>query len=903
MQNVDNGSFSDALISVTKKYGAGLYDEAYEQAQVLLNKFPQSAVLHNTLGAILVAQNNQNAAQQHYEEALRLKKKYPEAHNNLGVLFLQRGEYEKAIKHFENSVKINDKFVDALCNLGIAYKRRGQLEKSIYYFKKGLKKDSKHLNTLISLAGAYRDIEDPHNAIKHLLLALKISPDSFSANLDLGNAYRQLGKYKYAEKNFRRAIKLAPAEPQGWNNLGSLSVLLDKKNEASRYYAKALELDPKNHEILTNYANLLFEMGSAEEAQILFETAISVNPLYVSAYTGLVKALSSLEKDSAARLIVNELKSRFPEHPDTYRASGYLEWEDGMLTKAKNEFLIALKLRPNDTTTLNDLGVVCRNLGQDKLAIKFFSLALEIDPQFLIAMANIANLYIDRGEFALAEVSLKRAISINPNDGLVRYIYGNLCKETGKLEESIDHFKSSLLIDNQSQATLAGLAASLAACDWESLEQFQRENKHFGLKQPISDTVVPLILEDNAIRQRQRVEKLVAKKYGEYDVYPTDQLPDERPERLRLAYVSADFHNFPGMYLMVGMLEHHDRSRFEVYAFSHGPDVEDEMRKRLVNGVDHFIDIRDMDDDEVVAMARNLKIDIAFNRNGFTKNHRTSLFAKRLAPIQINYLGYPCTLGAPFIDYIIADEVLVPGERRDAYTEKIIYMPHSYQPNDATRQIANVATSRTDFGLPIGAKVLCCFNQPRKIIPAVFDIWMRILREAEDSVLWLISTNPVAMKNLRTQAIKRGVEADRLIFAELLPHASHLARHKHADLCIDTFNYNAHTTASDALWAGCPFVTKEGEQFAARVASSLLHAIDVPELVARSDEEYEELILKLLEDEALLGKVRAKVKENRFTTPLFDTFRYARQFEQGLEAAYEKVFRRQEPEDIRVICE
>jgi predicted O-linked N-acetylglucosamine transferase (SPINDLY family) len=324
------------------------------------------------------------------------------------------------------------------------------------------------------------------------------------------------------------------------------------------------------------------------------------------------------------------------------------------------------------------------------------------------------------------------------------------------------------------------------------------------------------------------------------------------------------------------------------------------MRQRIVGAVDHFIDIREMSTSEVVQLSRDEGIDIAIHRNGYTTNARTELFQKRLAPVQISYLGYPSTLGADFIDYIVADPVVIPDEQRQFYSEKVIYLPDTYQPNDDTREIADTDTTRADFGLPEDAFVFCCFNQNYKISSQEFDIWMRVLKAVDGSVLWLLKSNKWAEENLRQEAINRGVDSSRIVFAERLPQAEHLARHKHADLFIDTFNYNAHTTASDALWAGLPIVTKQGKQFAARVAASLLNAVGLPQLITDTEEDYEHLILELARNPERLSNIRETLSANRRTEPLFDTQRYTKYLEQGLVEAYDLYEAGQRPNDLRI---
>ncbi len=358
---------------------------------------------------------------------------------------------------------------------------------------------------------------------------------------------------------------------------------------------------------------------------------------------------------------------------------------------------------------------------------------------------------------------------------------------------------------------------------------------------------------------------------------------DAAPRRLRIGYFSADFFSHATMFLMAGLFRAHDRGRFAIHAYSYGPPRDDAVRRDLAGRVDSFTDIGAMGDSDVHALARRHGLDIAVDLKGFTQHNRSGLFAARLAPVQISYLGYPGTMGADCFDYILADSVVIPPEQRAHYSESVIRLPHSYQANDDRREIAANCPSRAELGLPEGAFVFCCFNNTYKIAPDAFAIWMRLLRQVDGSVLWLFRANRWAEANLRREAAAHGVDPARLVFAERLPQSEHLARHARADLFLDTFNYNAHTTASDALWAGLPLVTRAGRGFAARVGASLLHAVGLPELVTADDAGYEALALALARDPARLAAIRARLAENRRSAPLFDTAGFTR----AIEAAYE----------------
>jgi predicted O-linked N-acetylglucosamine transferase (SPINDLY family) len=352
---------------------------------------------------------------------------------------------------------------------------------------------------------------------------------------------------------------------------------------------------------------------------------------------------------------------------------------------------------------------------------------------------------------------------------------------------------------------------------------------------------------------------------------------------------------------MAELFELHDRSQFEIVGFSFGPTANDEIRQRLEKSFDQFIEVGSKSDVEVAKLSRDFNIDIAVDLKGFTKDGRTGIFAHRAAPIQVNYLGYPGTLGTDYIDYIIADKTLIPPQSQQFYSEKVVYLPNSYQVNDRKRIISERQFTRQELGLPENSFVFCCFNNNYKILPATFDGWMRILKSVDGSVLWLFKDNPWAVENLKKEAQKRGIDGQRLVFAEHMPLSEHLARHRQADLFLDTLPYNAHTTTSDALWAGLPVLTQMGGSFASRVAASLLNAIGLPELITSAQEEYEALAIELAMNPKKLSDIKYKLEINRFTAPLFDT----PLFTKNIEAAYIKMMERYyadlEPDHIAII--
>jgi protein O-GlcNAc transferase len=371
--------------------------------------------------------------------------------------------------------------------------------------------------------------------------------------------------------------------------------------------------------------------------------------------------------------------------------------------------------------------------------------------------------------------------------------------------------------------------------------------------------------------------------------FPVAQPPPATPrDKLRIGYFSADFHDHATMHLMAGVLECHDRDAFEIHAFSYGPEIEDAMRARARATVDHFHECARMPDGAIIAASRKAGIDIAVDLKGYTQDARLAPFAARLAPLQVSYLGYPGTIGGDFLDYILADATVLPMDQQRLYDEKIIHLPDSYQANDDRRAIAPVTPSRVEAGLPENGFVYCCFNNAYKITPEIFACWMRILTAVPGSVLWLLNNEADAMARLCGVAEAQGIDPARLVFGPSLPSAQHLARHRLADLFLDTLPYNAHTTASDALWAGLPVLTQLGQAFAGRVAASLLKAIGLPEMITRDAAEYEALAIALGRDPARIAALKAKLAAAIPTAPLFDTPRFTRH----LEAAYRLMWQR-----------
>lgn len=548
-------------------------------------------------------------------------------------------------------------------------------------------------------------------------------------------------------------------------------------------------------------------------------------------------------------------------------------------------FTDVLARAPGFSPGHNALGLAFAGLGRRADALASYDSAVRADPSSAAPFINRATLLRDMGRAEHALADLDTAVALQPGDAAAHGNRGSLLMEMNRPAAAVASFDRALAL-NPAFPYVPGLRLINKAyvCDWTSIDdEIAALKTKIERGDPASPPWPLLALIDSPQLLRKNAEAWAAARLpannalGPLGTYP-------RHERIKVGYYCADFHRHPTGHLIAGLFERHHRNAFEVIAFSLRNVRDDDMHRRLVAGVDRFIDVCDRSDKEVAALSRALEIDIAVDLNGLITNNRAGIFAYRAAPIQVNYLAYPCTMGAPYIDYIIADATIIPEPA--LYTERVIQLPDCYQVNDAKQQVSARKFTKAELGLPETGFVFCCFNNNFKITPRMFDIWMRILRAVDGSVLWLIEDNAAAAANLRKEAERRGIDRARLVFAPRMPQEDHLARQTAADLFLDTRPYNAHTTCSDALWVGLPVVTCPGESFAARVAASLLQAAEVPELIAPTLKDYEALAISLATDPARLARIKQMLVQNRALSPLFDLER----FTLNIEAAYMRMY-------------
>jgi protein O-GlcNAc transferase len=599
-----------------------------------------------------------------------------------------------------------------------------------------------------------------------------------------------------------------------------------------------------------------------------------------------------------------------PQDPALHYELGNLYLQSDQTNEAVTCYSAALKLSPNHPQILLQLGNTYSALGLFAEAVSYFQKATRADPTNAAAHFNLGNALRELGKPEQAVASYRVALELAPSDADIHNNLGNVLRELGQLDEAIACYKAALRLNPALHHAKVHLVHQKQhICDWQGLDENVQEIQKWVLDVPqaqISPFAFLAMPNTTATEQQKCAQNWLKNRYSKLinnkNIIFT--YPNRSKKKLKIGYLSSDFRLHPLAFLITELIELHDRSQFEIYAYSYAIDDKTPERKRLEKAFDHFIDIRPL---SLTAAAQRInadEIDILVDLTGFTQTSRSGIAALRPAPIDVNWLGFPGTMGdlngTPLFDYILSDAFITPPEQAAYYSEKLALLPDCYQPNDRKRPIGKTL-SRKDCGLPENAFVFCCFNQTFKILPSMFDIWMRLLKAKSNSVLWLLECNPWAKENLCREARLRDIDASRLIFAPRVSIADHLARHTLSDLFLDTLPYNAHTTCSDALWMGLPVITCVGDSFASRVAGSLLKAANLPELITYSLEEYELGALQLANNPNELAAIRHKLAQNKEALPLFDTRRFAQHLEQTYQIMRQTHLTGQPPQPIKLM--
>jgi protein O-GlcNAc transferase len=699
-----------------------------------------------------------------------------------------------------------------------------------------------------------------------------------SVAMRLGLALLQLGRAAEALAPLQAASAAMPAEPAFRLALGQAQAASGDRAAAAHSFETVLRQQPGHADALFNLGVLALEANDDTAAGAHFSAVLARHPAHADAMVNLAILRQREERLAEAAQLLERALQLAPGHPHAHANLGSLRLREGDTAAARRHFTAVLSVLPGLPAALEGLGAVAQSEGLSGEAVQHLRLLVKADPDTANGWAALANSLLQVGELAEAQSAAEQAATLDAGSVWAWSLRAQLRLLRGELADGVELLDAGFRATN-STLLLAMLSQhSRHLCDWARWEQAWQQLK-------------PRILagEDAGTPFALHCEALSAAEIGEYTRqwaarrFPAPALPrretaSNSPRKLRLGYLSSDFQEHPAAYLITELLELHDRERFELFAYSYGPRDEGAMRQRIVAAVDHFVDIAWEGDDQAATRIRDDGIDILVDLKGYTVGDRLGIMARRPSPVQMTWLGYPGTTGTSFIDYLIADPVIIPENETLGCSEHILRLPHCYQPIDRKRNIAEPRT-RGDYGLPEQAVVICCFNQTFKIRPEVFAVWMRVLQAVPDSVLWLVDDNRWSTANLRAAATAAGVDPARLVFAPRLPLAEHLARYRVADLAVDTSPYTSHTTASDALWCGCPLVALRGETFAARVSASILTAAGLPALITGDLRQYEERIRQLATHAELRRDLGRRLEAAKAAAPLFDTAAFTRALE------------------------
>jgi len=737
---------------------------------------------------------------------------------------------------------------------GLKHFQNQEFQDAEHSFLKSLELLPGRVSTLNNLAATQIKLKKFDEAEKNLQQVINVDETSIDLWLNLGIICLEKGQLTQAISYFERCINLDPYHVLGWKLIAQSHDQNREFNKAISCFKKILEFNPNDLDALISIGAILNDLQEYDASIQYHQLAIEINPNFTSGYVNMGVALSGLNK----------------------------------FDLALHNYSIALELDPGDFETWSNKGNTLHELKRFDEAIAHYDKALSLKPDYAEGWSNKGVTLHELKRYDEAIAHYDKALSLKPDYAEGWSNKGNTLNLLKKHSESAKCFQKALEF-NIEDSYFLGQAhhQMMLGCDWSDYEK--NINEIFHLANEGRKGAEPFGFQ--GIASSEELLKKCAEIYSSDKFPPLDNLSkfsQHKHHKIRIGYLCGEFRNQATSILMARVWELHDKSKFEIFAFDNGWDDGLDYRHRIVGAFSKIFDISKLSDLDAAKLIKQNEIDILVNLNGFFGFARQGVFSYKPAPIQVNYLGFPGTIGIEYMDYIIADKVVIPDESRIHYVEKIAYLPNSYQANDDKRKISDRQFSRTELGLPENAFVFACFNNNYKITPATFDSWMRILSLVQGSVLWLLADNPIAKENLIKEAIDRGIDFSRLIFAERLPISEHLARHDLADLFLDTLPYNAHTTASDALWAGLPVLTLMGHTFPGRVAASLLSSVGMDELITYTKDEYESLAIELAKNPQKLADIKLKLANNRLTTPLFD----APLFTKNLEAAYIEMHRR-----------
>lgn len=880
----------------------------------------------------------------------------------IGAVHFQLRNFSEAIFYCQQCIRVDPNFAEGYSNLGNALKELGDVKAAIQFYLKAIKLKPRYCDAYNNLAGAYMQIGQSQEAMETYQMALTLNPALVDAHSNLGNLYKAQGDLEGAKRCYLEAVRINPGFAIAWSNLAGVFKDEGQLQTAEAYYMEAIRLCPEFADAHSNLGNTYKDMRMLDKATACYETAIKLRPDFAIAHGNLgvchwengkldlsIKSLKyaiQLEPnfpdafnnlgnvqrqennlEQAVQSFRNALRLK-PDHPHAYNNLGNTMTDLGMVKEAIHCYVTAIRLLPSYAAAHSNLGSVLKDQGKLDQAIAHYLEAINRDELFADAFSNLGNCYKLKERPSEAAQCYQRALQIDPKHADAFTNLAAVHKDSGDVAKAYDYYNQAIsLHGNHSEAFANLFHTKLHLCDWTDYEENfakvgQITEEQLARRQ---QGLVPSVQPFHALAYPLSNSELlnIARKYsaqaksavGLVETHFTFR-PKPKSIRMKIGYVSSDFGNHPIMHLMQSVFGMHDISKFEIYCYAtSGPDGS-AQRRTVERTAEHFKDISQLHAGDAAQLIHNDGVHILINLNGFTRGAKNEIFALHPAPLQMSFLGYAGTMGADYIEYIVGDPISLPKELRQFYTEKVVSLPHTYLVNDHKQSSRDAMlhepmggkplhkmVSRAQYGISEDKFVFCCFNQMYKIDPAIFTVWMNILKRVPNGVLWLLRFPPFAEERIRQEALNRGVKDDQIIFSDVARREEHLLRGHLADLYLDTPAYNAHSTATDILWTGTPLLTMQRDKMCSRVASSVLHSVGLEELVHTDLLTYEEAAVSLAGDSEKLFGMRRHIERCRDSCALFDTQRWVRNFEKGLMGAWNNLESGDPFADVEVVDE
>jgi predicted O-linked N-acetylglucosamine transferase (SPINDLY family) len=838
----------------------GYLTQAKTVFENVLREYRGSAEAAYLLGLTLLEMQHPYEAFEALKNAISLSPKDPTVMSALATSLYQLQRYREAADWYRAASVLAPDDFDILSGLAAALASTGDTDDALALYDQLLAQRPTDPTCLINRGNAYQVIKKHSHAIHDYRSALITSPDDALAHSYLARSLKELGNFREALEHLEFAKHLEPTNISFRFSAAQLQLECGLKDSGIAELKAILDLDPQNKEILTSVGTLYQTHGDHGSALLAYNKALSIDPVFSIALLNRGTVRAALGHLQDALLDYNQCVSLYPSYADAFFNRGNLHQRLHQPTSAETDFRHGLRIQPDHLGLNQNLAVLLFNRGRFSEAITFFKIVLEKTADKYDTLLNLGQSYLKNNDIQSSLECNEEALAIRPSgeylQGLVLHQRMMLCDWTG-WHSTIERLEGALR-NGEPAAMPFHLLPIIDDPDLQLKCAMTYTSHRFKTQvQPSVD-----------LEQHQQ----------QFNNLHSDQT---YPKKIRVGYFSSDFYRHATTLLISGMLEKHDKDSFEVIGY-HFSSTWDDETERVRNACDKFYDVSLYTDQEVIKHAINQKLDIAIDLKGHTENSRFGVFSARIAPVQVNYLGYPGTTGNSCIDYIVADSKIIPPRLEPFYSERVIRLSPCYQPNDSRRPIADRVFSKAELGLPENVFVYCCFNNSYKITPTIFDAWMRILSAVPNSVLWLLSCNSTADRNLQMEAQRRGVDPSRLLVAPALPNPLHLSRLRNADLFLDTYPCSAHTTGSDCLWAGIPMVTIRGSTFASRVAASLLNAIGMREGITDTIAEYEARAIYFGHNATEISGLKKHLNDKNSVAPLFNTDSYARTWEQAL---------------------